>query len=393
MERHILTGYKMSPALTGASSTLLKEAGRELGNMERLRSAAIVHRSLAPDIEAFVFPKLRPYAPGPGFDNMILVAKEGGTVRGIEDMTPQDVSKLLGMSDRMLSVYESNTDQNNLLAREIIAINYHATPVDEKAFDRKLYAQSLRDLHLHVVGFRSKDIEELPLVDKDLMAKDHYNELREPLSFLIERFVAIPSIQRRLTQGLTLLTDICPSQYAGISFHTETQDLTNPLLSQDLIQLHHNLAAVYQEVLQLFADPDRLDETGMPTLHEASVREQKIQAFFQTLASDPKPFDNASLMHTFLRLSRLMKSGTEVQALPPERKTDTPIFLRGLAYTLAIIRDPKTKDLLVTVSPRILSTGNLLATLGYYKVTGEAPPEDWVAIKQKNERAIAQALA
>lgn len=389
MERHVLKGYRMTPELTGATSTLLREAGREPGNMERLRSAAITHRLLTSDTEAFVFPKLRPYAPGPGFDNMIFVAKEGGTICGIEDVRPETLSKLLGMGDRILEAYERNVEGDDSLAKEIIAINYHATPVAEEAFDRKLYAQSLRDLHLHVVGFRAQDVDNLPVLERERLTKDQYNELHEPLSFLIERLAAIPSILERLSHALTILRRL-PITPAGIRFYVDTTDLKNPLLSQDLIQLHHNLANVYHELLGLFADPAQMDETGMPRLHDVTLREEKIRAFFEKVGVTEE--SHATLMHTCLRFSRLLKSGTEIRALSPAKKTDTPIFLRGLAYTLALIREPHTKEMVVTVSPRVLSTGNLLATLGYYKVTGEEPPEAWIAAKQRNEQVIAEML-
>jgi hypothetical protein len=393
MERKLLSSYRMSQDITGVPGELLRDAARTPGNMERLRAVSLASQKVDLGVEAFVMSKLRPYAPGPGFDHMIFVAKEGGMIRGIEDITPRDLSALLGMSGRILSTYEKNTEPDNHVAKEVIAINYHATPVDEAVFDRKLYAQSLRDLHIHVVGFRANDIQELSASDKEAITHDQYAELREPILYLVDRLVKIPAIKQRLEKDLTSLTKRDELRYAGIGFGTEIKDLQNPVLSQDLIQLHHNLQHLYQEVSQLFVDPDRLDETGMPTLLAPSLRAQKIEEFFQAIASERTSSTHEALRRAFLRLSASMKSGTEVQALSPQEKRYTPIFLRGFAYTLAIIRDPHTGALFITISPRILSTGNLLATLGYHKVTGDAPPTDWLEAKKRNEKTISEALS
>lgn len=392
MEHRLLPSYKMSQDITGVPGELLRDAARVPGNMERLRAVSLASQKLTLDVEAFVMPKLRPYAPGPGFDHMIFVAKENGVIRGIEDVTPKELSTLLGMSGRILSTYEKNTEPTNRLQKEVIAINYHATPVDEAVFDRKLYAQSLRDLHIHVVGFRANDIQELSAPDKEAITHDQYAELHEPLLFLVDRLMKIPAIKHLLEKNLNSLIKGDELPYAGIGFGTEIKDVQNPLLSQDLIQLHQNLQHLYQVVSRLFVDPERVDKTGMPSLLDPSQRAQKIETFFQEIASNKSASPHEPLKRAFLRLSALLKSGTEVQTLSPEEKQHTPIFLRGFAYTLAIIRDPRTGTLLITISPRILSTGNLLATLGYYKVTGDAPPADWVEAKKRNEKAIAEAL-
>lgn len=392
MEKRLISGYRMTPDLVRTSTALLEEAGRKPGNMDRLKEASLRYIELDPATYGFVLPKLRPYAPGPGFDHMIFVAKEGGTVHGIDDLKSEDLSRLLDMGGRLLSIYERNADSDDPMDKEIIAVNYHQDPVPEGVFQRKLYAQSLKDLHFHVVGFRSSDIQDAPLVKSEPASKDHYSELREPFAAFLERLISIPLIRERMSRQLSVLSLGEGHDYPGMSFSALSKDLSDPSLSADLIQLHKNLAAIYDDILQLFADPHHLDASKMPTLHSEEEREGRIRTFFQTLNESGDGEDIERLMKAFLRLSKRMKSGEQVLALPSDELAQTLIFLRSLAYTIAIIREPSAETLTVNVSPRILSMGNLLATLGYHKIVGEAPPASWIAEKERNEKAITEQL-
>lgn len=394
MEKRFISGYRMTPDLVRTSTSLLEEAGRKPGNIERLKEVSLHCAEIDSSTHAFVLPKLRPYAPGPGFDNMIFVAKEGGVVHGIDELEPADLSRILDLGGRVLSVYERNTSRDDLMEKEVLALNYHQNSVSERVFERKLYAQSLRDLHLHVVGFRSSDVEEVPPAQEaSSTLKDQYLEIREPFAFFVERLASTPLIQERMSQGLSVLSRTDRHEYLGMSFDASVKDLSDPALSVDLIQLHKNLASVYDDVLRLFADPDRLDASEMPILHSEEQRDERIRSFFAALGErEHRKGDNERLMRAFLSISKRMKSGEDVQALPTKEREQTRIFLRSLAYTMAIIREPSTHALTVTVSPRILSMGNLLATLGYCKVIGDAPPASWIAEKERNEKAITEAL-
>ena len=391
MEKRFLPGYRVAD--DGVPLSVLEGAGRIPGNLDHLKSKALGYRGVDPHVHAFLLSKSKPYAPGPGFDHMIFVAKDKGLIGGLEDLRPEALSRVLGMSSEVLSVYEKNAEPENPVVREFIAVNYHQDPVKEEIFERKLHAQTLKDLHVHVVAFRRDDVQELAPLERANISRDQYVELNEPLSFIVDRLVAIPALRERLSAGLQALRFTQGSQYSSLTFTPSADSLEDPYLSADLIQLHHNLATIYQELVELFVDTGTRDEAEMPVLHTPDRREQRIKDFFDTLkgSETPKP-ELLRLQKMFLGLSKKLKSGTEVQALPIEERQQTQIFLRSFAYTMAIIRDPLSHALTVTVSPRLLSAGNLLATLGYCKVTGEAPPAEWTSAKQRNEQNLREGL-
>ena len=388
MEKRFLPGYKISPDMVRTPSSLLETAGRAPGGIDRLREASLGYKSLDATTHAFVFPKLKPYAPGPGLDNMLFVAREGGTVGGIADLPPDQLAHLLDISDRVLSVYERAASPTDPLISEIVAINYHPQPLSEHVFNRKLHAQTLKDLHLHVIGFRASDIQELPSLTRTDLNREAFTELHDPILFIIDRMIALPGMQKQILYEVECL-EVADNanKYSGIHLDAGNVSLNDPALSQDLLQLHANIEALYTRIANLFVDLEQADATGMPVLRPADERETRLRVFFEEIGFE-SPEQATRLLRAFLRMNSRLKSGTELLALSPEERSKFPIFLRGFAYTLALMKDPASGHVTLNLSPRLLSTGNLLATLGYAKVATEPPPSTWVQQKQQTEAIL-----
>lgn len=87
-----------------------------------------------------------------------------------------------------------------------------------------------------------------------------------------------------------------------------------------------------------------------------------------------------ALARQFIRFSQIFH-----EASPESIQEGKRLFLRSPAYTLlASPTERKEWDLLL--SPKVISTGNALHSLGYYKKsapTDQAPPEEWWDTRKK----------
>lgn len=231
----------------------LEKGGRQ-GNLENLQELSLGYEDLGDDTYGLVFPKLKTYSPTPGWDNMVYVAKKEGLVKSISDLHPEQLSNVMQMGSELFDVY-SETAERSPLSQKFLSINYHADPLPaENAFgNRKLFAQTLADLHVHFGAYSEKDVDKLEHIqrkqrqpqevdDETLtrISRTEYDDVNDPMSHLVERLSAVPAIEEQITKDLKVINlDPEEKQYIGINFSVgDKQLLRSPEFAQDLITLH-----------------------------------------------------------------------------------------------------------------------------------------------------------
>ena len=382
-------GHRLPDGLVKTTNKEVSVAGRDLENLEVLKQKALAHKRISADTWALVLPKAKPYAPGAGFDNMLFVAKEHTHVGNIGELSPQHLSEIFSMAEGVKEVYREQADADNPIVLETVAINFHEDPVPEKTFGKKLHAQTLKDLHVHVVGFQEQDVADAAPLERNTVSKQEWRDLHDPFVALTEMLWKLPGVRNALLEGVRHLQPEDEVIMPGMTFTVDADTLSSVGVANDLIQLHRNYLLLHDRFSGLFVDTSKQDSTGMPVLWEKNERDRRIEEFVREQAGGVEVEDELlRRAHTWLRrTSRLMRSGENVQAdaSHPDEKI---VFLRGPAYTLSILRQPGSKQAIVNLSPRVLSSGNFLASLRLHKVvSGEVSPA-WLAKRKTTEEAI-----
>jgi hypothetical protein len=252
-----------------------------------------------------------------------------------------------------------------------------------------LHAQTLKDLHVHVVGFQEQDVTEAAPLERKTVSKQEWRDLHDPFIALAEDLWKLPGVRSALLEGVNHLQPEDEVVMPGMTFTVNADTLSSEGVAKDLIQLHRNYLSLHERLSAMFVDATKHDFTGMPVLWDKDERNGRIEEFIREQAGGVE-VGNESLRgaHTWLRrTSRLMRSGEDVQA-DPSHPDEKIVFLRGPAYTLSILRHPGSEQAIVNLSPRVLSSGNFLASLRLHKVvSGEVSP-GWLAKRKTTEEAI-----
>ena len=383
--------YRMPSETAKTSNKDLELAGRQ-GNLEQLRNKSLGFRELGRDVTAMVFPKLKPHAPGPGMDHMIFVAKKNGYVRSLRDLSPEQAGEVLDMADVLMQEYEDAATPDNPVVRRVIAVNFHQNPLEESALGKKLYAQTLADLHVHVVAFREQDEESTQEVEPGRLTKQERHDIQDPMMRVVELLAQEPAIRERLSQGLQILKIKDGAEFEGLNFAAPT-GTDHKTLMQDLTTLHRNVGAVYQEIVTLFVEQERLDASGMPTLRPSAERLANVRKFMGLLHQGKEEIGRGPLEKFLSRLSAIMRSGQSLKGLSPQQIAETPVFLRNYAYTMSVVQDRDSDEMVVNMAPRILSTGNMLSSLGLHKIPKGPPLPEYLAQRASVEQRISQRLS
>ena len=391
MEPRILPHYRMPPETVKTSNEDLELAGRQ-GNLEKLRNKSLGYRELGRDVTAMVFPKLKPYAPGPGMDHMIFVAKKNGYVRSLRDLSSEQGGEVLDMADVLMREYEDMATPDNPIVRRVIAINFHQNPLEESALGKKLHAQTLADLHVHVVAFREQDRESTKEAKPGTLTKQERYDVQDPMMRVVELLAQEPAIRERLSQGLNVLKLKDSSEFEGLNFNAPT-GTDHKILMQDLATLHRNVGAVYQEIVSMFVDLEKLDASGMPSLRPSAERLANVKKFMGLLHQGKEEIGRGPLEKFLSRLSAIMRSGQSLKSLSPQQIAETPVFLRNYAYTMSLVQDRGSDEMTVNMAPRILSTGNMLSSLGLHKLAQGLPSSEYLAQRTAAEQRISERLS
>ncbi|MFH0928464.1 MAG: hypothetical protein V1821_03255 [bacterium] len=352
---------------------LVKTTAQELGNARSQETLDALTRKALGVIQlpeggakAFILPKARLYSGLPGMDNMIFVAKEDQSVESIEQLDKADLQYLLTAAQGLQNIYREHEDEKHPITLNAVAINYRSNPLPEQILNRKLHAQSLRNLHVHVTAFSEKDVKTQSNPEERVPKRTRDN-LRDPGLVIFNYLLKSKRAKELVIKDCETLTVEDAGSYPGITCKTEAR-LENIALSKDLIQLHENAQRLYETISNLFIDPSKTDKNGMPLPRSTKDQEHQIKEFAQTVFGSEDALIAERFINILKRFGRLLKKSSETA--PDER-----VFLRGFAYTLGIIKKPEEENLRIVLTPRILSTGNISASLIGSAVPSKTPPE------------------
>jgi hypothetical protein len=227
---------------------------------------------------------------------------------------------------------------------------------------------------------------------KTSVEKKALRNIDDPFLNLVERLAKNALLQERMTQGTTnLKLEEDPTLYnRQVNFTVPKTVLTENSFSQDLITLHHNMEAIYNEIAGIFVDvATQPDASGMPQLWSFEERQQRLTAFLSQIdAGFSSEADRRYVSRFMHKINQRLKSGEEVAAQPDQVKKNWPVFLRGFAYTLMVVADPGKTDISVNFLPRVISSGSALEGLGFYRTFKEPPSPAWLAEREEAEAAI-----
>ncbi len=387
------SGYKIPEHLVRPSKVEIDTAGTDLANLEVLKQRALVSEPIGAETWGLVLPKGKTYTTGAGLDNMLFVARAHERLIDVAQLNTQQLQRLLEMAEQLQQVYKQQEDPNNPLILQTVALNYHANPVARDVFKKKLAAQTLKDLHFHVVGFRASDVEGEKKLEREQVTKQDWRDIHDPFLKVTERLWAQPAVRASLMENLQILRPVEQADLAGVNFSVLPDEITSPELANDLQTLHNNYLAVYKRIAGLFVDLTKQDATGMPQLLAEDQRVEAIERFRQELLAEAP--DEASIQILFkwlLRMSKILVSGEKIRDSVQAAK-DKTVFIRDPAYTMSLTRELGSDQVLVNLAPRILSTGNFLAALGLHRVMGGEVTAEWLAEREKNEQAIVSHFA
>jgi hypothetical protein len=319
---------------------------------QRLQNASVYFEDTEnSQIGFYVMPKRNPYVPEPSMDHMIYVAKEERTIRSMAELTPELAAKLFNLGFKISNLYQEIGKDHGGVALNVMSLNYHRDPIyDQSLFGKKVYAQSIKDIHLHVFAITEYTYQSLEDVDVTKLSKMLKDYMLEPFEIVLRSLYDTSLVTDLLDP--TIFQRISDNRFEGISFVFSPTLLQQTNFYPELINLHSKLEDLYQRVAGIFVDVNRQDTKGMPLIYSTAQIDQNIENFISDLTVYPK-----RLKTILQRLGRVVKS-SELLVDPSER-----VFLRGLAYTMSIINDKKTGRYILNISPRIFSTGNALTSL------------------------------
>ncbi|HCC83645.1 TPA: hypothetical protein DEP96_02230 [Candidatus Uhrbacteria bacterium] len=384
------SGYRLPDHLVRPSKVEIDTAGTDLANLEVLKQQALVSESIGAETWGLILPKSKTYTTGAGLDNMLFVARAQERLTDVAQLTIPQLRRLLEMAEQLQQVYKQQEDPNNPLVLQTVALNYHANPVAKDVFKKKLAAQTLKDLHLHVVGFRASDVEGDKKLERGQITKQDWRDIHDPFLKVTNKLWAQPAIRVQFEQNLQILQPLEQPVLPGINFSVPVEKCSSPEFAHDLRILHEKYLIIYKKIAGLFVNVEKLDETGMPQLLPYDERVTAIEWFGQELlvaATDATSVE--TLIKWLLRVSKILVSGEVMRGSNDEAK-DKTIFIRDPAYTMSLVKKLDSDIMIVNLAPRILSTGNLLATLGLHRVMRGSVTEDWLLEKERNENEITE---
>lgn len=386
-------GYKLPDNLVRTTNQEVDIAGTNLDNLAVLKEKALVSEQIALDTWALLLPKRKTYTTGAGLDNMLFVAREHERLTDVAQMTAPQLQRLLTMAVELQQVYEQQEDAKDPVVLQAMAINYHANPVAKDVFDKKLSAQTLKDLHVHVVGFRATDLRGERKLERDNVARQEWRDIHDPFLKVTEKLWEQPTVRAMLIKELVVLQPAVRNDLPGVNLVIAEGELNSEALARDLITLHTNFVQVYKMIAGLFVDLTKQDGTGMPELRTWHERTTAWQEFVADLEAKSGQTENTARLAKWLeRVNKILVSGEAVR-VEQKAAQEKVVFMRDPAYTLSMLRQAGKQNVTVNLAPRILSTGNFLAALGLHRVVGGEVTAAWLAERECNERAIVSHFA
>ncbi len=223
------------------------------------------------------------------------------------------------------------------------------------------------------------DEDVVPTKKNSPLNRDEKDTVNDPMDYAVRLLMTIPSISDKF-KNVNLDRD----EKGKFNFIANI-DINLNVLAESLIELHKNYANIYQEIINVFTDPNRRDSLDMP-LFDSDQIYQNITTFIQKMRRDH--LNNGSLEDQekitklttlWLRLARVFKVSSKEIIEQEER-----LFLRSPAYTL-LLEVGEDDNWHINLDPRVISTGNALHTLNFLKRPDKesAPTEEWWEMRKK----------
>jgi hypothetical protein len=366
------------------------------GMFDILKEKSLGIRSISANLKALIIPKSSLYSTAPGLDNMILlsrVSRSTERARNIGSLTTEEIQKSIQFAQELLDYYKTLSPANDPITKGILAINFHPHPISDKVFSRSSHAQTLKDFHIHVTGFRTSD--EYLTTPKRLseLNKQAREELIDPMTPLINALMNNTIIREKLTQGMEHVSIDSYNNQHGLNLKLPRSELTALSTAKELKQLHENFNQVYDEIRNIYTIPDKFDSTGMPILRPEDERKEQINAYFDSI-QDGFAMDEhgkLSIKRLLLFLGSNLKSGEAMQAQVQQDK-DMKVFLQGPAYTLRFLDELGKENIEISLMPRIFSAGNAMSDMGIYR-NAQKPTKasfEWLKSRKENEMKICE---
>lgn len=357
------------------SDQMYNEGRRVQFAQQRLQNASVYFEETEnSEIGFYVMPKRNPYVPEPSMDHMIYIAKEEGTIRSMAELSPDLAAKLFGLGFKIAGLYEEIGEDHGGIALNVMSLNYHGNPIyDQSVFGKKVHAQSIKDMHLHVFAITEdtyQSLEDVNIAKLNKMLKDY---MLDPFEIVLRSLYDTSLISDLLEPKS--FQRIIDNRFEGLSFTFNPTLLVQSDFYSELINLHVKLEDLYQRVAGIFVDLNNQDTRGMPILHSAPQIDQNVESFISSLSIYPRRLETI-----LQRVGRVIKS-SELIADPSER-----VFLRGLAYTMSIIDDKRTGRYILNISPRVFSTGNALTSLRLLYQKVPIVNDEW--LEKRTEREL-----
>lgn len=328
------------------------------------------------DLTALISEKKRMYSAKTPLDVMMLICPEhvNRQTSSVEDLSKNELGFFLKQAVIVLRKLESTAKQHGLtVINRAISYNFHQDPLsaDDVHNLRKVQAQTLNLLHFHVFIMTDEDLSEAS--NHGFLSKEERDIAYDPLNFIVKQVLQIASFRNFFVHPVLRWQDVDKLAF-------EIRETANgSSIAEAITKLHAAYQEIYQEISALFIDKDYRGELNMPLLNLESMY-GNINAFIQKLRQhvDNKGQENIGftidrLASSLKRIAKILKNADKSGLLNNER-----IFLHSPAYTLTL-ENRNSGSWFLHMSPRIISTGNALHSLGYFKkvVPHDHPDKNW----------------
>lgn len=349
---------------------------------ERLEKASIYFQEDKDQgVGFYVMAKRNPYVPEPALDHMIYVAKEKGVIRSIDELSPSQLKNLFSISRQISNTYRNISEDHGGLAMSVTSINFHDNPIyDQSVFGKKVHAQSIKDIHMHVFGITNDTINSLENVEVANLSQMLKDYMFEPFDFVLQ-YIYQTSLVQDIIDRFSVIRRSSDQRFEGLVLEFDKENQDSQTFYEEFIEIHRAFNYLYSMISKIFVDTDNLDSTGMPKVLPQEDIELNIIDFVNSLRYYPQ-----ELPLLLNKIGRLIIAGETAQG------TQARVFLRGPAYTLTIINQEEDNKSLVSLSPRVFSTGNALTSLRLLYRKIPLVNNSWLETREDRQNMIAEKL-
>jgi hypothetical protein len=332
------------------------------------------------DLTVLISEKPRMYTAKTPLDVMMLVVSEykHRRVANLRGASESELGNLLKHAKRILNGLKDVAEQvGQKVKHQALAVNFHEDPLSSEGVSdlRKLHAQTLDMLHFHAFVLTEDEVKNS--VGK--LNKSERDVAYDPLNFIIEYLMDIPSIAEIFSHhSLERLGD------DKLRFKLD-EDADDSDFADSIIMLHNSYEHIYKKILELFIDKHNKSVISMPLL-DGEDSWGNIKSFIRKLRNHPLNRDVENIQPKIDRLFALLKRLNKIfkDADREHLLSDERLFLHSPAYTM-VMEINELEEWIITLSPRLISTGNALHSLGYFKQSSEnnTPDKKWWEMRKK----------